>query len=282
MSKKLLHILIVSLNPGERLRLTLDSIFEQTTENLNIVIKDGGSKDGSLTSLKEEGYFEGHDNVTVIESKDAGIYDGMNQAIEAMKDMLGNSSEDRKGQYCMFLNCGDTFADEHVLENVMPHLSEQEKPHIFYGDQYNIVQKSVVSSAPEINEFSLYRNVPCHQVCFYDVRLFDERGYKPEYTVRADYEHFLYCCYKRQAVCEHIDVVVCNYEGGGYSETAANRKKSALQHKEITREYMGKRATKYRMIMLLTLAPLRTKIAESPVLSKPYNRIKSAIYKRNR
>ena len=275
MSKKCLCILIVSLNPGERLRLTLDSIFKQTADNLKIIIKDGGSKDGSLSSLKGEGYFEGHD-VTVIESGDTGIYDGMNQAVDAMKNICG----DPVGNYCMFLNCGDTFYDEYVLEKVMPYLKEYDTPHIIYGDQYNIVQKSMISSSPQINDFALYRNVPCHQVCFYDARLFEERGYNPEYTVRADYEHFLYCYYKRKAVCEHIDVIICNYEGGGYSETAENRRKSALQHKEITNEYMGKKAGKYRAVMLLTLAPLRTKIAESPALSGMYNKVKSAIYKR--
>ena len=66
MSKKCLCILIVSLNPGERLRLTLDSIFKQTADNLKIIIKDGGSKDGSLSSLKGEGYVVDHD-VTGIE-----------------------------------------------------------------------------------------------------------------------------------------------------------------------------------------------------------------------
>lgn len=273
MSKKCLCILIVSLNPGERLRLTLDSIYKQTADNLKIVIKDGCSKDGALSSLREEGYFDGHD-ITVIESGDTGIYDGMNQAIDAMKKLGGEVN------YCMFLNCGDTFYDEHVLEKVMPFLKEYNEPHIIYGDQYNIIQKSMISSSPQINDFALYRNVPCHQVCFYDTRLFAERGYNPQYTVRADYEHFLYCYYKRNAICEHIDVIVCNYEGGGYSETAENRKKSALQHKEITNEYMGKKAGKYRAVMLLTMAPLRTKIAESPVLSKVYNKLKSAIYKR--
>ena len=277
MSKTCLHILIVSLNPGERLRLTLESIFSQNVDNCSIIIKDGGSKDGSLIQLKESGFFEGHENVTIIESKDRSIYDGMNQAIEAMKDRY---REDIDNNYCMFLNCGDTFYDEHVLENVMPYLSKYDVPHIIYGDQFNLVQKSVVSSAPEINEFALFRNVPCHQVCFYDCRFFEKRGYEIKYTVRADYEHFLYSYYEEKAECRHIDVVICNYEGGGYSETKENRKKSALQHREITDKYMPKQAKKYRMIMMVTLQPLRTKLAESPIFSKGYNAIKSSIYKK--
>ena len=42
---------------------------------------------------------------------------------------------------------------------------------------------------------------------------------------------------------------------------------------------MAKQAKKYGTVMLLTLAPLRTKMAESPTFSKAYNGLKSAIYK---
>ena len=41
-----------------------------------------------------------------------------------------------------------------------------------------------------MNDFACYRNVPCHQVCFYDAGLFAERGYDTDFRVRADYEHF--------------------------------------------------------------------------------------------
>ena len=278
MLKTCLYILIVSLNPGERLRLTLESVFRQNAENVKVIIKDGGSKDGALSRLKTEGYFDNRDNVRIIEAPDRSIYDGMNQAIEAMQSDIAGK-EEKTADYCMFLNCGDTFYDEQVLQKVMPYLDCEDVPHIFYGDQYNTVQKSIISSAPQINDFALFRNVPCHQVCFYDTRLFLKRGYKPEYTVRADYEHSLYSCYKEQAVCVHMDVTVCNYEGGGYSETPENRKKSAAQHREITDIYMPKKAAGYRAVMLLTLQPLRTKLAESPVFSKGYNALKSLIYK---
>lgn len=227
------------------------------------------------------GFFEGHDNVTIIVAPDKSIYDGMNQAVDAMKQKLSELSQDNKAEasYCMFLNCGDTFYDDNVLKKIMPYLGVSDMPAIVYGDQFNIVQKTVISSAPQINDFTLFRNVPCHQVCFYDTRLFLNRAYNPEYTVRADYEHFLYCYYRENAKCTHIDEIVCNYEGGGYSETKENRKKSAKQHKDITNIYMPKQARKYRAVMICTLQPLRTKLAESPVFSKGYNALKSKIYK---
>ncbi len=273
--KTCLHILIVSLNPGEKLKKTLNSIFSQTYKDYRVIIKDGGSKDGSLQDLTDNGFLNDHDNVSIIQKPDKGIYDGMNQAIEAMFDQLGSDDH-----YCLFLNCGDTFHDDTVLERVAPYLKEYDGYHIIYGDQYNLIQQCTVSSSPQINEFSLYRNVPCHQVCFYSTTLFRKRAYEIRYRVRADYEHFLYCCYELKAECEHIDVIICDYEGGGYSETKENRKISASEHKEITRRYMSNAAIKYRLIMLLTLAPLRTKIAENPKTSHIYNSLKKRIYSR--
>lgn len=282
MQMKFISIIVVSLNPGERLKETLNSILEQTYTDYEIIIKDGGSKDGSLDFLKEEGILEKYPQIRLIVQPDKSIYDGMNQAVSYVK-----------GKYVQFLNCGDLFYDKTVLEKTAEYIlnrqktdtadgkkTEQLSPAIFYGNQYNLLQNSIVTSAPEINDFTCYRNVPCHQVCFYDGRLFAKRAYLPQYTVRADYEHFLYCIYEENARAFSMPITVCMYEGGGYSETKENRKKSAAQHKEITAKYLGKKAVKYRLIMILTLSGLRGKIAESPRLSKFYNAIKSMIYKR--
>ena len=282
MQMKFISIIVVSLNPGERLKETLNSILEQTYTDYEIIIKDGGSKDGSLDFLKEEGILEKHPQIRLIVQPDKSIYDGMNQAVAYVK-----------GKYVQFLNCGDLFYDKTVLEKTAEYIlnrqktdtadgkkTEQLSPAIFYGNQYNLLQNSIVTSAPEINDFTCYRNLPCHQVCFYDGRLFAKRAYLPQYTVRADYEHFLYCIYEENARAFSMPITVCMYEGGGYSETKENRKKSAAQHKEITAKYLGKKAVKYRLIMILTLSGLRGKIAESPRLSKFYNAIKSMIYKR--
>ena len=274
---KHLYLIVVTLNPGDKLKSTLKSIFSQDYKDYRVIIKDGGSKDNSIAAIKDSDFLEGHD-VIIAEKPDKSIYDGMNQAVEIMNQEVG----DAKDCYCMFLNCGDEFHSENVLSQVVPFLKEYDAPHIIYGDQFNLIQEATISSAPEINEFTLFRNVPCHQVCFYNTQLFKNRGYDVKYTVRADYEHFLHSCYEENAICQHIDVVICNYEGGGYSETPENRKKSALQHREITDRYMGKNAAKYRRIMLLTLAPLRTKMAESPTWSRAYNGLKSFVYRMKR
>lgn len=289
MQKPFFSIVVVALNPGERLKETLDSIGNQTFQNYEVILKDGGSTDGSLEKLQQQGYFDNKKQIVIQQKKDKSIYDGMNQAVSFVK-----------GRYVQFLNCGDYFYSDTVLEEVaefieserrkrvQASLSNQEfsieaveqPPVIFYGNQYNRQQDTTVYSAPEINDFTCYRNVPCHQVCFYDYRLFEKRAYDLKYKVRADYEHFLYSIYEESAAGISVPVMVVSYEGGGFSETKENRKRSAMEHKEITTKYLGKgKVFKYRCIMWLTLAPLRTMIAESPALSGGYNAIKNTIYR---
>lgn len=298
MQKPFFSIVVVALNPGERLKKTLDSIGNQTFTDYEVVLKDGGSTDDSLEKLKRDGYFENKNQIVIQQKRDGSIYDAMNQAVSLVT-----------GRYVLFLNCGDYFYSDRVLEEVAELICDDRKlkvstaadskfgsnlecekkfaieavevpKKIFYGNQYNRQQDTVVYSAPEINDFTCYRNVPCHQVCFYDYRLFEKRAYDLKYKVRADYEHFLYSIYEENAVGVAMPVIVASYEGGGFSETKENRKRSALEHKEITMKYLGKaKVFKYRCIMWLTLAPLRTLIAESPALSGMYNGVKNYIYK---
>ena len=285
MAHTFFSIVIVSLNPGQKLVKTLQSVLRQEYGNFEIILKDGGSTDGSLNegadgslSVAWPGQSVSDSRVHIFRSPDKGIYDGMNQALAHIN-----------GDYVLFLNCGDSLYDSRVLSRVAERIEKAEgerdtrlraRPFLFYGDQYNEKQRSRVCSAPKLNDFACYRNVPCHQVCFYDASLFWERGYDTDFRVRGDYEHFLYCIYERGAEAVHLPVLVSSYEGGGFSETRENRKRSELEHRVITRYYLGRRKSAcYAAVMLATLAPVRTKIAENPSLAKGYNAVKAAIYR---
>ena len=78
-----------------------------------------------------------------------------------------------------------------------------------------------------------------------------------------------------------MQVTIATYEGGGFSETKENRKRSKEEHQEITKIYMKKKdLLQYKTILCLTLSPLRTKLAESQRFSKYYNKVKACIYKK--
>lgn len=291
MRTPMFSILMVSLNPGDKLVETMKSVINQSYRDYEVVVKDGLSRDGSLGALRayldEQGC---QDRVRILEQPDTGIYDGMNQATQAAR-----------GEYLYFLNCGDAFASDQALaqaaeeigrsagqgtepgkgHKASPEPGQDSCPRIFYGDIYDALRGQVVASNPHMDDFACYRNVPCHQACIYHHSLFAERGYEPGYRVRADYEHFLWCYFCGDARPQYIPVTLASYEGGGFSETPENRKRSAREHREITALYMGKgQRLKYRLILLATLAPLRTKMAESPVWSEFYNKCKKRLYRR--
>lgn len=272
MAFPMFSIIVVSLNAGEKLPATIESIREQIFTDYEVIVKDGGSKDGSVELLKQRmlGFdTEMSRRIRFFEEKDSSIYDGMNQAVGKAE-----------GQYLYFLNCGDYFYNERVLADVAAQIeADQMGALIFYGDIYDALRGNVVASNPKINGFACYRYLPCHQACFYQRKLFEKRGYEPKYRVRADYEHFLYSYYKEKAKPTYIPVVIASYEGGGFSETEENRKRSAREHKEITACYMSLPARFcYRAALVLTLAPLRTKMAESPKMASFYNKFKNMIY----
>lgn len=287
MQVKFFSIIVAALNPGERLQATLDSIMGQTFKDYEVILKDGGSTDGSLERLEAAGFFARYPQIRIVQRPDTGIYDGMNQAVHIAE-----------GEFLYFLNCGDYLYDENVLKKVADSIKSRRgiqavpgqmtggisgktaHPAIYYGNQFNRREGALIHSAPRIDDFTCYRNVPCHQVCFYDRELFRERAYDLTYRVRADYEHFLYCIYEKKAEGVAMPITVVSYEGGGFSETKENRRRSAGEHREICVKYLGEaRVGKYRLMMWLTLAPLRTKIAATPALAGIYNEIKRGIYR---
>lgn len=94
-------IVVVSLNPGDKLFSTLQSILDQDYGNFEIIIKDGGSTDGSVQRFFGEGTerkIPADSRIRFFQEPDSGIYDGMNQAVQKVQ-----------GQYVLFLNCGDRF-----------------------------------------------------------------------------------------------------------------------------------------------------------------------------
>ena len=97
-------IIVVCLNPGPKLNQTLDSILSQTYPSFEIIVKDGGSRDGSIETMREDR------RIHLYQESDHSIYEAMNQAVSHVT-----------GDYILFLNCGDLFYDDEVLTHITVH-----------------------------------------------------------------------------------------------------------------------------------------------------------------
>lgn len=271
-------LLTVCYNPGEKLRRTVESALRQTYTDFELIIKDGVSKDGSLESISD---LLADPRIHVYSERDKGIYDAMNRAVELAT-----------GKYVFFLNCGDLLYDEGVLARVAAEEERvrckepgaEEKPSskerwIIYGNVFSRKTKAWITPPPAISGFTCYRNIPCHQACFYDTGLCKEKPFETKYKIRGDYEHFLWCFYRGKARMHYLDTPIAEYEGGGYSETKENLKRSKREHKEIVERYMKRgELLKYRALLAITLAPLRTYLAESPRFSGAYFKLLKLFY----
>jgi len=272
MKRTFFSIIIVCLNPRDKLKETFESIKKQTFRDFEVIIKDGGSTDGSVEKLsaEEKELLESPvaPYLKVVSKKDTGIYDAMNQAVA-----------EANGEYILFLNCGDKFYDEKVLEKISSVINGDPGCGIYYGDTFCEKTGDLVAAPTKITGFTCYRNIPCHQACFYHRDMFDDKPFELDYKIRADYDHFLHCFYRKGATPKHAGITVASYEGGGYSESKENKQRDKLEHEIITQEYMTKsELLKYKTAMAATLAPLRTYIADTPALSGAYQSVKRTLY----
>ena len=72
---------------------------------------------------------------------------------------------------------------------------------------------------------------------------------------------------------------VASYEGGGFSETKENVRRSAREHRQIVGKYMPSgKVLKYRLLMLITFAPVRTYLSHNPLTAGIYQTGKRKVY----
>ena len=232
-------IITVSFNAEAQIEGTIRSSLAQTCGDFEIIVQDGGSRDGTLNRIPKD------KRISVWSEPDGGIYDAMNKAVRHAS-----------GRYCIFMNCGDEFASENVLERIYADLQHAEQPCILYGDyQVNGVHYRQPSN---ISDLYLYRTPLCHQSMVFARELFNSVGYFDlKYKIMADYDLTLRC-FRAGVPFLYRDVLVCSYLGGGISESKTGIQIKARDRKEIVQKYYAKgKRLKYDILMALTLRRFR-------------------------
>jgi glycosyltransferase involved in cell wall biosynthesis len=111
-------VVTVVYNGVRAIARTLESTLAQSYPNIELVVVDGGSKDGTQAIV--QGYGSRID--TFVSEPDAGVYDAMNKAVALAS-----------GEYLLFMNCGDVFAGPNALSAAMRLSSPGTEQLIFGG-----------------------------------------------------------------------------------------------------------------------------------------------------
>ena len=171
-------IITICFNEAQRIELTCQSIVNQTFQQFEWIVIDGGSTDGTLDILKRYAprmtYF--------VSEPDRGIYHAMNKGIAQVH-----------GAYLLFLNGGDHLYESETLAKVFAHERPLDKD-IYYGDlmleQEDVSERYTIDFANPYATFAK-RTFP-HQATFIKRKLFETYGAHDEsFKISADLEFFL-------------------------------------------------------------------------------------------
>lgn len=178
MNRPLISIITINYNNLEGLKKTMASVIEQTWQEFEYIVIDGGSTDGSAEYIKSK-----DSNVDYwISESDSGIYNAMNKGIAKAS-----------GKYVVFMNSGDYYLSSNTLQLCKNIICNQDAD-IFYGQikiDENGVEKAIVYPN-KLNLSYLKKMVLNHQACFFKLDLLlSLQGYNEEYILAADYHYYL-------------------------------------------------------------------------------------------
>jgi glycosyltransferase involved in cell wall biosynthesis len=219
-SGPLLTIVTIVYNEAESLRRTIESVSAQTFPDIEYIVVDGGSSDGTV------GVIEEHEDAIDrwISEPDEGIADAFNKGI-AMAS----------GRWINLLNAGDLVASADGVETLVPHLRNTDR---------RILTTFVSSGRTRLpkrrlrNDMSLSRRARIsHQGSFVRREVYAEYGlYRKELNYRMDLDFWLRVLQAEPFY--FVEEVYCNYEGGGVS--AVNHVPMIMEGHRVEADHLSK------------------------------------------
>lgn len=220
-----LSVITINYNNLEGLKRTIESVEKQKCKGYSWIIIDGGSSDGSRELIEQT--VKRCIQITFWCSEpDKGIYNAMNKGIEKATS-----------DYCLFLNSGDVFYNEFVIENIIHKLdgnninTDMIVGRVMY-DRGTLSKKydNVTFSASKLFCYSFP-----HQASFIRTALLsDQGGYDESYRILGDWKFFLESIIWKHSTIQFIDDVIALVDSRGISQT--NRELFSAEEKRLKSE----------------------------------------------
>ncbi len=212
-----LSIITVNYNNKIGLQKTIDSVIYQTWKDFEWIIIDGGSTDGSRELIEK--------SQKVLDywcsEPDSGVYNAMNKGIAKAK-----------GEYLLFLNSGDTFYDNSILQKVNElHLDAD----IISGQVVRMDNNQLLRVYNRNILRQLFHNTLNHQGTFIKRSLFKDLKYNENYKVTSDWIFWLDSIIWRNANVETVDLIIAKQDMTGIS--SVNALLDRKERKEVLDKY---------------------------------------------
>lgn len=219
-----LTIITICYNDKEGLVRTLKSVECQTCKDFQYIIIDGASTDGSVELLKQ--YTEMIDYQ--ISEKDNGIYNAMNKGIKQAQ-----------GEYCLFLNAGDSLCACDTIEKVHSLLGGAD---FVSGDTICTFSDGHTSVWRAVNQVTTYLMAIyslSHQATFIRTNLLKQRPYREDLRIVSDWEQMFYELIICDRSYKRIEVPICEFAQGGISSSQKENRERERQ--KVLDEHFSKR-----------------------------------------
>ena len=231
----LFSIITVTYNASLWLERTIQSVISQSYPNIEYIIIDGNSTDGTLDLIKKYQSAIAH----CVGEQDRGLYDAMNKGLKLAT-----------GDYVWFINAGDTLYSETTVQEIANLLDSENLPDIIYGETQIVDTEGNLLSmrrlkAPENLSWKSFRMgmLVCHQSFLVKRKIAE--SYNLQYRLSADYDWCIRCLKKADTVL-NAHLILSRFLEAGLS--AANRKESLKERYRIMCENYGKFSTQIRHI----------------------------------
>lgn len=192
--KPLITVIIPVFKGVQHIEQAINSVINQKYDNVECIIIDGGSTDGTLDLIR---MFDDRIDLWLSEP-DKGVYDAMNKGA-----MLA------AGDWLFFMGSDDRL--QNVLHSVAEHLRESNV--IYHGDIYRINSRRPYGG--KFNARRLVRGNMPHQAIFYPRSIFVKYRYDLKYKVVADYHLNLLCFGDKEFRFAYIPLLVALFNDGG-------------------------------------------------------------------
>jgi len=250
-----LSIITINYNNKNGLEKTIESVVNQTFSDIEYIVIDGGSEDGSVEVIKQYS-----DKITYwVSEPDEGIYNAMNKGILRAK-----------GEYCLFLNSGDFLANNEVLYKLFE-VERQEDLLICRFYRRNDEGNRIEMKEQKITFLEFYVSSLPHAATLIKRNLFEKIGlYNENNKIVSDWEFFMEALFIHRSSHFVIDdLFLSEQEKEGISASSMSlhlqERKNVLKNKfplfiddyRLLRFYMTSKTFRRYKQLIEVLLPIR-------------------------